>query len=103
MIRRILLLAVVVVAFSPVYSFGMTGGKLKKYADSELDLNRGIFYGYITGILDVRKDEACLPQRVTNGQINTIVENYLREHPEVLHFPADAIVIVAIQKSWPCQ
>jgi len=103
MIRNILLLVVAVVALTPVYSFGMTGNKLKKYADSELDLNRGIFYGYITGILDARKKETCLPQGVTNGQINTVVENYLKDHPEVLHFPADDIVVVAIQKSWPCQ
>ena len=103
MIRNILLLVVVIVAFSPVCSFGMTGKKLKKYADSELDLDRGIFYGYITGVLDARKNEACLPQGVTNGQINTVVENYLRDHPDVWHFSADDIVIVAVQKSWPCQ
>jgi hypothetical protein len=44
----------------------------------------------------------CLPANVTVGQMQDVVENYLREHPENRHFTAASLIADALQRKFPC-
>jgi len=45
----------------------------------------------------------CLPATVTNGQASRVVVKYLQDNPEKLHLNGTALVIMAIQKAFPCK
>ena len=44
----------------------------------------------------------CPPAGTTPTQARTIVENYMHDHPENLHLPAQDIVFAASQLAFPC-
>lgn len=45
----------------------------------------------------------CLPATVTNGQASRVVVKYLQDNPEKLHLNGTALVVMAIQKAFPCK
>jgi hypothetical protein len=44
----------------------------------------------------------CLPSEVENGQIIKIVLKHIQGHPETAHEPTTFLVMVALEKSFPC-
>jgi hypothetical protein len=44
----------------------------------------------------------CLPEGVTGDQLIRIVQKYLADHPENLHYVAYGEVYLAITKAFPC-
>jgi Rap1a immunity proteins len=77
--------------------------------------------GYIQGVVDTIEDwrildekhqkdktpddvlHPCIPESVSESQIQKVVEKYLEDHPEKLHFRASVLVLVALQKAFPCR
>jgi hypothetical protein len=47
--------------------------------------------------------DACIPTRVSAGQIKDIVVQYLRLNPAERHFAAAGLVADAISKAFPCR
>jgi len=45
---------------------------------------------------------SCPPGGTTRTQARLIIENYMRDHPEQLHSPAQDIVFAAAQLAFPC-
>jgi hypothetical protein len=45
----------------------------------------------------------CIPDNVTGGQLQQIVQKTLRDHPEILHLSAVTAVAAAIRAAFPCQ
>ena len=94
-------LALVLLSIRPAVA--ITGNELKEYADSRIDLGESFYYGYLLGVIDARYREVCRPIGVTGDQVSDVIKKYIRTHPEVLHQPADDIVIRAIGQAWPCK
>lgn len=67
-------------------------------------------YGYLKGIAEMqmviqetpRLIAYCVPEGVTMSQIKSIVLKYVQDHPEDLHYPSIGLVIVALNKAFPC-
>jgi Rap1a immunity proteins len=44
----------------------------------------------------------CLPEGFTGKQAVLIVDKYMKEHPEMLHFNAGPIAFIALWGAFPC-
>ena len=44
----------------------------------------------------------CLSSGVTNNQAIMVIVKYLKEHPEILHRSASTLILLALQKNFPC-
>jgi len=44
----------------------------------------------------------CLSSGVTNNQAIMVIVKYLKEHPEILHRSASTLILLALQKKFPC-
>lgn len=110
MITRIVI-AVAVLFASPVWS--ASGG-----FDSGNDLfNRCVgsdalpayCIGYTTGVADTLGSgplydfAACLPDRVSKGQIRDIVVKYLQDNPQERHYAAVGLTAKALSLAFPCR
>jgi hypothetical protein len=45
----------------------------------------------------------CLSEKLTGEQARLIIEKYMRDHPERLHFPAAIIAGFALDFAFPCK
>lgn len=44
----------------------------------------------------------CIPNEVTNGQIRRVIVKFLKENPEMLHEHGTFLILLALQKAFPC-
>jgi Ssp1 endopeptidase immunity protein Rap1a len=63
--------------------------------------------GFEAGLFAAREGEkhnksVCLPEGFTGKQAALIVDKYMKEHPEMLHFNAGPIVFLALWGAFPC-
>lgn len=84
----------------------LTGNDLKARLETPASsdpISSSLGLGYLAGIYDVSTSQAiCAPKDVTLGQLSEVALKYMREHPEVLNFSADRIVLTAFKLTWPC-
>jgi hypothetical protein len=89
------------------------------YNDCLVEKGNSLFYqkrirclSYIVGVYDTfdtvsRMQNApsvvCAPSGIVVEQLSDIVLAYLRANPEVRHYPAADIVMLAFSKSFPCR
>jgi hypothetical protein len=45
----------------------------------------------------------CMPDKVTPGQLMSVVVRYMRNHPEHLHHQFELLVYDAYREAWPCK
>jgi hypothetical protein len=45
----------------------------------------------------------CRPDGVTNGQLRTVIEKYIYDHPEQLHIGGGGVVMIALIEAFPCE
>lgn len=79
-----------------------TGNKLHELCEKR----NGISLGYTVAVSDwlmteMRKD-ACIPSKVTTGQLHDIICGYLTNHPEARHDPAHFLGAQALIEAFPC-
>ena len=96
-------------AHAGVFSF-IDGNKL--LADIQNKENNyfvfGTALGYVVGVADrVGSDPRswsliCPEEHVTQGQMVKVVQKYLEDHPETLHFRAASLVVSALHQAFPC-
>jgi len=62
--------------------------------------------GYIAGVVDSNYGrhelETCIPKGATIGQLTSVVDRYLRAHPESWHLTGESIARFAIQEAFHC-
>jgi hypothetical protein len=46
--------------------------------------------------------QSCIPNGVSNEQVQDVTVRYLRQHPETRDFPARALTMNAPALAWPC-
>jgi hypothetical protein len=59
--------------------------------------------GRLASIPAERLQLYCMPQGVTLGQSKDVVVNFLRDHAQVRHLPANALVLNALELAFPCR
>lgn len=58
--------------------------------------------GYVKGILDSNHAlRDCLPNRITEGQISSIVAKYVVAHDEIRHLTGNQLVILSMIEAFP--
>jgi len=89
----------------------LDGNRLLEYCTARGGYGEGACDGYVAGMVDSRLSQQdkgitaagfCLPETVNLGQVVWLVTDYLRTHPEELHFTADSTVHVVLQEAFPC-
>jgi Rap1a immunity proteins len=44
----------------------------------------------------------CLPNELIGSQAVLIIEKFMKEHPEQLHYPAGVVAFYALWQDFPC-
>ncbi len=59
--------------------------------------------GYITGVLDAQTSaQACIPERVTFGQLTDIIVGDLKAQPSTRHLHAWVLIAASAARAFPC-
>lgn len=102
-IRSSLIAATILLA-GPALSQALMGSDLLQRLTSESPQHRAVAIGYIAGVSDIMEGSAfCAPPEATVGQAAVIVARTLAANPQLLAFPAAALVGGALQIAWPCE
>lgn len=90
-------------AAAEFYSGSKLKGFLEQWERRDIGVEGGLGAGYVVGVFD-RGDGAswCSPERVTVGQITSMVLKQLRDNPDKLHFSGDVHAAHIFKKTWPC-
>jgi hypothetical protein len=66
----------------------------------------GLSTGYILGVFDslntIADRSLCFPGTVQSEQVVAAVENWIQNHPEQIHAPANNSVHSAFSEAWSC-
>jgi len=63
----------------------------------------GMATGYVIGVADsVAGILQCMPSGISVKQVNQVVFNYMKSHPESWNQSADQLVVAALNATWPC-
>lgn len=65
---------------------------------------KGLFGGYVIGIVDTADGLLfCIPNGATAGQLSAVVKKHLQQNPEDWNKGASDIVILSLEKAFPCK
>ncbi len=89
----------------------LSGTLLKQYcAEGAPAPEMGVCWGFIIGVIRTAEgsnlsNRFCLPQNenLETQQIVYVVEKFLNERPEVLHFNPSVLVVGALSNAFPCK
>jgi Rap1a immunity proteins len=91
---------------SPAASDFFTGKELQAFCDSPNwdEKNPSVCFGYIIGVASALDGMSviCFSTEVRARQVEDVVKNYLKAHPEKRHDAASALVIAALKEKFPC-
>ena len=86
-----------------------TGSWLLQKCQSSNLAEQSFCLGYISAgfagmqvLLLVNDTDFCVPDPVTQGQMQDVVVDYLRRHPKDRHKSAVVLIGSAIADAWPC-
>lgn len=101
--KRLFIALTAALAFSAQAGF-KTGNQLYNDMQSNSAMNRMNALGYVAGVADALAGVMiCLPPTAQAGQIYDLVENFMRDKPEVRHNPADHVVAAILGVAFPCK
>jgi len=79
-------------------------------ADTQEALGEGFCMGIIGGVRFVMTSSVmdpryrlCIPKDVSNSQALSVVVNYMRDHPDALHYTFSFVVLSALVDAWECR
>jgi hypothetical protein len=111
--RRAMLIAVGLLCMAKGTAWGYAsftdGNDLQRLCNSNSAGDRQACSYYIRGAFDMLSslgnfsDRICVSGDVQLGQLNGVVELWLRDHPEKWHWTAAYIVETAFREKFPCK
>jgi hypothetical protein len=107
-IKGITVVTFLMISFAaPGHAADYSGNWLKAACASTNVPDKMMCLGYVGGALDtsgsfVGGTLLCLPDGTTRGQAVSVVDKYMRDHPEELHMPASNLIVKAVLLAWPC-
>lgn len=106
MIRRALLAFLLTYSAAPAQEgvYFHTGNDLYNLCSSADDVDYLQCISYILGVADTftTLETHCLPDRVTAGQLHSVVLSFLEELPRARQFQAPYLVRTALEEAFPC-
>jgi hypothetical protein len=98
--------AALLLGVSPAASEFLTGNDLQAFCNSPNwdEKNPSVCFGYIIGVASALDGMPliCFFTGVRPRQVEEVVKNYLKAHPEKRHDAASALVIAALKEKFPC-
>lgn len=113
--RRIAILTVAMIAWSPAANANLTGNKLKDYCSffpGQIHTEASnVCVGYVGGTLDTlrlynafqKPKQFCEVDGVEFEQLMAIIKKHFEDYPERLHFTASTLILEAMKKAFPCK
>jgi len=95
-------------ACSSAHAGFIDGNQLQQWSTGSGDVGANLvgaslFSGYVSGVVDTGDDVLfCTSNGVTLGQCVAVVMKYLENNPEKWNLAAPALVIGAMQQTFPC-
>lgn len=90
----------------PIHS----GNWLLQRCESDNLAHQSFCLGYITAafagmevLLQYNNKDFCVPEGVTQGQMEEVVVRYLRRNPKDRHLSAVVLTGLAAMEAWPCR
>lgn len=95
-------------------AYATTGNELKDWmnewegmANSRPGANSykaGLYHGYVLSIAETSQGAVwCTRSGITQGQVLAVSSKYLNDNPEKLHQDANALILEALPKAFPCK
>lgn len=99
------LLAALLLALTvPAQAQFLDGNGLLERMNDQGTVKPMVALGFVLGVADsFRGTEVCLPENVQARQLYDVVHQWLRANPDKRHLEGAAIVLVALNRTWPCQ
>jgi hypothetical protein len=82
------------------FHWGMCAGYIIGVRDAEETTQLSL---KAANIEDKRSLRFCVDPKVTNGQLINVVNKFLKDHPELSHLSAAALIQGAFAHSFPCK
>jgi len=109
---RSLLTCIVCLLSFPADANFFDGNKLENLCSVESGISQTSCAYYVMGITDGimlqqnvlgNTKFICIPPSATGEQITAVAKKFMHDHPEILHYPANALVNNALVDAFPCQ
>jgi hypothetical protein len=82
----------------------ITGNELLASLENKEPGVRVYGLGYLSAVADMTRGTIQCPNpNVTYGQAQDVVIKFVKENPEIRHFPASQIVTFILKQTWPCK
>lgn len=93
--------------WNPSASYFVSGNELYDWCTHS---NWALCDGFVEGSADIfiaqNANSVCMPtgqSGVTVQEVVDVVKKYLTNHPETRHYPAYSIILVALDRAFPCK
>lgn len=88
-------------------SHALTGNEmLADLQRNDVSYEYGYSSGVLVGVVEIssafQSSNLCIPEGVSNKQINDVVKSNLQMAPERRHMNASFLAYMALIKTWPC-
>ena len=77
-------------------------GYCDNYSQSKASFGQGLCLGMVLGVTSISK-KVCPPDNVSNKQLVLVVEKYLSNTPQELHYSTHSLIEYSLEKVWPCK
>jgi hypothetical protein len=111
--RIILVMALLLVEYSPALAYFYDGNKLVKdlrefekaeRSDPSTDCqSTGYYVGFVLGVYDTISSSLCPSGNVSIRQVATVVAQYINSRPAEWSRPAHDLVARALHRAFPCR
>jgi hypothetical protein len=114
--KRLLFLALLGLGMAgPAAAGFVTGDKLFEFCQARSGSAQNVYcLGYIVGVADMVDDpllskvlpsqaKFCVPDKLQSNQLKDVVVSYLQNNPQERVFQAQALIVVALSKAYPCK
>jgi hypothetical protein len=104
-------MAILLVSHSQALAYFIDGNQLYDECRSERATSQMSCLGFTSAIADALEVgfniegqflKACLPERVTRGQIKDVILSWIERNPKDRHVPAILLSYVALREAFPC-
>lgn len=103
--RHLLIAATMLAVSAPAQASFYDGNQVHEWCSAD-GPEIGLCSGYVAGVADTAAlfDDKpfCAHTGVEVRQMRDVVVNYLDQFPEKRHYPAQALVLVALSEAFPC-
>lgn len=106
---RDILALFLLLSLSTISFAASSGNELKRGCDNATGYGAGYCLGFVVGTIrgyakatNLKKSGICIPNAVTNQQLESIVKLYMANNPNKLHESPELLILSATQEAFAC-